>query len=241
MPHEAARFCKGGDWHGSGGVANFVTRGDLSIAADHAHRAVRRRRAHRRAGAHPRRADAKDARADRRHRKRRWRIWHAGGHQSGARGAGRLHHHHRSLGNACSQRCRLFAAVRRPERLRADRLDRERPATHHRQTDAAGAEVERTDRLAEGQPEQGDRRDRRTGDRLPCCWCFLPKPDRDQLFLCALSRRRPCAERPDGRAYRSDVRSGHKFVAASARRQCESLCRDFALAARICARHPDGR
>jgi tripartite-type tricarboxylate transporter receptor subunit TctC len=65
MPHEAARFHHSGDRHNGGGVADFVTRGELSIAADHADRAVLSRRAHRRAGAHPRRADAKDAGADR--------------------------------------------------------------------------------------------------------------------------------------------------------------------------------
>ena len=62
----------------------------------------------------------------------------------------------------------------------------------------------------------------------------------DPLFLRALSRRRPCAQRPDGRAHRSDVRPGHQFAAAGARRQCEGLCRDFAVAARLRARYPDG-
>ena len=79
-----------------------------------------------------------------------------------------------------------------------------------------------------------------TGVRLACRRGFLPEPDRDRLFLCALSRRRSRAQRPDGRAHRSDVRSGHQFVAASARRQCEGLCRNLALAACIRARHPDG-
>src|SRR5712664_1468666 len=79
VPHEAARFYKGGDWHG-GGVASFVTRRDLSIAADHADRAVRCRRAHRRAGAHSRRANANDARANRRDRKCHRRLRYDSGH-----------------------------------------------------------------------------------------------------------------------------------------------------------------
>jgi len=164
----------------------------------------------------------------------------SGRRQSRARHAGRLHHHHRSLGNACSQRRGLFAAIRCPQRLRPGRPDRQRSATHHRQAYTAGAEFERTGRLAEGQPEQGDRRDRGTRVRLPCRRGFLPEPDRDRLFLCALSRRRSRAQRPDGRAHRSDVRSGHQFVAASARRQCASLCRDLAHAACIRTRYPDG-
>jgi tripartite-type tricarboxylate transporter receptor subunit TctC len=43
-----------------------------------------------------------------------------------------------------------------------------------------------------------------------------------------------------GPGYRPDVRSGHEFVAASARRQREGLCRNVAFATRIGARYPDG-
>src|SRR5258708_24361709 len=57
MPHEAARFHHSGDWHSGGGVADFVTRGEISITADHADRSVLSRRSHRRAGPHPRPAD----------------------------------------------------------------------------------------------------------------------------------------------------------------------------------------
>jgi hypothetical protein len=44
MVHEAARFYQDSDWHGGGGVADFIARGELSIAANHADRAVRGRR-----------------------------------------------------------------------------------------------------------------------------------------------------------------------------------------------------
>ena len=78
------------------------------------------------------------------------------------------------------------------------------------------------------------------GDRRPCRRGFLPDHDRNQLFLCALSRRRPRAQRPDGRTYRYDVRSGNRISLPQVRGgKVKAYAVTSALAAGVRTRYPD--
>ena len=136
-------------------------RANLSEQVGDHHRAVRRRRAVRCAGAHHGRPHESDARpilrGGERHRRRRLDRCRP----RGARGARRLHHQLRAPRHACRQRRDLSAALRHADRPRAGRAAAEQSDGGGEQADAAGEEPQGADRVAQGQPGQGDRGNRR--------------------------------------------------------------------------------
>ena len=80
--------------------------------------------------------------------------------QGCARGGRRAHADPGNDRHACVRRRGLSAEIRCRGGLRADRADRLRSADHRRQKGAAGRGPRPIDRLAQGQPRQGDCRDR---------------------------------------------------------------------------------
>ena len=175
----------------------------LSVAPRHPDRAVRRRRAGRHLGARAERGDAGLARPAGGDRKRDRRIRHHRGRPRGARRARRLHREHRELAIACRQRRDLFAALRCVERLRAGRAAAQQPLRHRRKERPAGQGPQGADRMAQGQPGQGDARHRRTRRRPAHQRRLFPERHRHALPVRALPRRllRDHA-RPGGRTHR---------------------------------------
>ena len=160
---------------------------DLSVASDHARRAVPAGRIDRRGRAHHGRAHAAVARPAGHHRECRWRRRQHRGRPRRARGARRLHDRHRPVGHPCRQH-HLSADLRSAEGFRADRADVDQSATHGRQEGAAGGRPEGARRLDEGQPRQDHLRQPergRTGVRHP-----VRAGDRHEGSVHPLSRRR---------------------------------------------------
>ncbi len=106
----------------------------------------------------------------------------------------------------------------------------------------AGQGPQGADRLAQGQPGQGDARHRRARRRPAHQRRLFPERHRHALPVRALSRRllRDHA-RPGGRPHRSDLRPGHHRAAACAQRHGQGLCRDLRHPPRRRAGYPDGR
>ena len=106
---------------------------------------------------------------------------------------------------------------------------------------AAGEEPQGADRLAQGQPGQGDRGNRRCRLRLAHRGRLSAEPHRAAPAIRALSRHRAGVERSGRRPDRHHRRPGVELDAADPRRRHPRLCDHRHEAARGGARHSDRR
>ena len=126
-----------------------------------------------------------------------------------------------ATGHACRQRRHLCAALRPAQRFRAGRARLPPIRMIVGKKGVPANDLQGSDRLAEGQPGQGIRRDSRHRHAGPCRGHVLPEAHRHALPVRALSRRRPGDAGPAGRADRPDVRPG-AIAAAGPRRQLKA-------------------
>ena len=215
-------------------------RADLSEQVDDHHRAVRGRRAVRRAGAHHGRPHEGDARPVFVVENVTGAAGSIGVGRAVTCGARRLHHQLRASRHACRQRRDLSAALRHADRSRAGGAAAEQSDGGGEHQQAAGEEPEGADRLAEGQPDKATAGTAGAGSGSHIAGVYL-RPDRAQAAIRALSRHRAGAERSGRRPDRHHRRSGVELHAADPRRQHPRLCDHRREAARGGARHSDRR
>ena len=187
------------------------------------------------------RAHDRQSRRHRAGRQRRWRRRLDRRRQGRALDGRRLYAGHRPVEPLRAERRHLRLAVRPARRLRAGRPDRHWPDADREPQGPAGQRHEGPDRLAEGQPRQGDgrhRRRRRPGAHLRH---LLPEADRHALPVRALPRHRPGDARSSGRPDRHHARPGLERAAAAARRHHQGVCRHRQGAAGVGAGGADRR
>ena len=212
----------------------------VSVEADHHHRAVRGRRAERRAGPHARRAHARDLEPDRRRRERHRRGRHHRRHARDARSPadgytisfGHLGTHVVN-GAIYSLPFDLVNDLEPVAMLGANPMlvvsKNALPAK-----DAAGA-----DRLGEGEPGQGDVRHRGRRLRRAFQRRLFPEPDRHQGELRALSRHRSGIAGSGRGPDRHHRRPGVELAAAGQCGDDPRLCGDRHEAHSVGVEHPD--
>ena len=107
--------------------------------------------------------------------------------------------------------------------------------------DLPAKDLEGADRLAQGQPGQGDGGTDRRGQRHAALLHRLSEQDRDQLPARALSGRGSDHAGPARRADRPDLPGGRADAGALSQRQDQGLCGDGHDALVRGARRPDHR